>query len=135
MPPVLQVLDEPEERGEGCAFCGGLGHTILDCPKRDKDARRLNANRRDMLSGTGGPGGTRHLENDLSPAPGVVVGYLGSRDAGSLHPCLHAVGEWRLPCRARAPIPQLNSFWSRGRRRLSKIGLLSTRAELPRGPL
>ena len=56
-PPVLQVLDEPEERGEGCAFCGGLGHTILDCPKRDKDARRLNANRRDMLSGTGGPGG------------------------------------------------------------------------------
>ena len=57
VPPVLQVLDEPEERGEGCAFCGGLGHTILDCPKRDKDARRLNANRRDMLSGTGGPGG------------------------------------------------------------------------------
>ena len=46
VPPVLQVLDEPEERGEGCAFCGGLGHTILDCPKRDKDARRLNANRR-----------------------------------------------------------------------------------------
>jgi len=57
VPPVLQVLDEPEERGDGCAFCGGLGHTIMDCPKRDKDARRLNAGRRDMLSGTGGPGG------------------------------------------------------------------------------
>ena len=54
VPPVLQVLDEPEERGEGCAFCGGLGHTILDCPKRDKAARRLNAHRRDMSAGSGG---------------------------------------------------------------------------------
>jgi len=59
VPPVLQVLDEPEQNfdGAGCAFCGGLGHRITDCPKRDKDARRLNANRRDMISGSGGPGG------------------------------------------------------------------------------
>jgi len=63
VPPVLQVLDEPESNfaagddDKGCAFCGGLGHRILDCPKRDKDARRLNANRRDMISGTGGVGG------------------------------------------------------------------------------
>ena len=60
VPPVLQVLDEPEVNAtddKGCAFCGGLGHRITDCPKRDKDARRLNANRRDMISGTGGVGG------------------------------------------------------------------------------
>ena len=61
VPPVLQVLEEPEvpagQEDVGCAFCGGLGHRITDCPKRDKDARRLNANRRDMISGSGGPGG------------------------------------------------------------------------------
>ena len=61
VPPVLQVLDEPEANalssGVACAFCGGLGHRITECPKRDKDARRLNANRRDMISGTGGVGG------------------------------------------------------------------------------
>jgi ATP-dependent RNA helicase DDX41 len=62
VPPVLQVLDEPDASrlagdAKGCAFCGGLGHRITDCPKRDKDARRLNANRRDMIAGSGGAGG------------------------------------------------------------------------------
>ena len=62
VPPVLQVLDEPDANrlagdAKGCAFCGGLGHRITDCPKRDKDARRLNANRRDMIAGSGGAGG------------------------------------------------------------------------------
>ncbi|KAM8972979.1 putative ATP-dependent RNA helicase DDX41 isoform 2-T2 [Pelodytes ibericus] len=38
VPPVLQVLNGSEETmdvgGErGCAFCGGLGHRITDCPK------------------------------------------------------------------------------------------------------
>ncbi|KAJ1461574.1 P-loop containing nucleoside triphosphate hydrolase protein [Pelagophyceae sp. CCMP2097] len=63
VPPVLQVLDEPDNNiinsdgTRGCSFCGGLGHRITDCPKRDKDARRMNSNRRDMISGTGGVGG------------------------------------------------------------------------------
>ena len=33
------------------------GHRITECPKRDKDARRLNQNRRDMLVDSGGYGG------------------------------------------------------------------------------
>lgn len=41
VPPVLQVLNSSDETmldigvpGErGCAFCGGLGHRITDCPK------------------------------------------------------------------------------------------------------
>ncbi|CAJ0944464.1 unnamed protein product [Ranitomeya imitator] len=39
VPPVLQVLNTSDETmldigGErGCAFCGGLGHRITDCPK------------------------------------------------------------------------------------------------------
>ena len=55
----LQALDDidsnlSEVNGvRGCAFCGGLGHRITECPKRDKDARRLNSNRRDMLGGDG----------------------------------------------------------------------------------
>ena len=68
VPPVLQALQEPPQcrqpgnldspdeqqqqpQQRGCVFCGGLGHTIIDCPKRDRDARRLNANRRDFISG------------------------------------------------------------------------------------
>lgn len=56
VPPVLQVLQDDDPQ-QGCAYCGGLGHRISDCPKRDKDARRLNAERRDMISGSGGYGG------------------------------------------------------------------------------
>lgn len=63
VPPVLMALDDNEntiitaDGTKGCAFCGGLGHRVTDCPKIDKDARRLGQNRRDMLTGTGGPGG------------------------------------------------------------------------------
>ncbi|KAI9917300.1 hypothetical protein PsorP6_012933 [Peronosclerospora sorghi] len=48
VPPVLKALEDPyeelERRGDalsnatgtkGCAFCGGLGHRITDCPKVD----------------------------------------------------------------------------------------------------
>jgi ATP-dependent RNA helicase DDX41 len=42
---------------KGCAFCGGLGHRITECPKIDKDARRLGGARKDALAGTGGYGG------------------------------------------------------------------------------
>jgi len=68
VPPVLQAIQDPFAEGgagaegnvsgvRGCAFCGGLGHRIADCPKRDKDARRLGAGQRDMLIGGGGYGG------------------------------------------------------------------------------
>jgi len=39
IPPVLMTLEDPTEgliqvEGvEGCAYCGGLGHRVLDCPK------------------------------------------------------------------------------------------------------
>eukprot|EP00604_Paraphysomonas_vestita_P003547 CAMPEP_0174822808 /NCGR_PEP_ID=MMETSP1107-20130205/18772_1 /TAXON_ID=36770 /ORGANISM="Paraphysomonas vestita, Strain GFlagA" /LENGTH=243 /DNA_ID=CAMNT_0016042921 /DNA_START=971 /DNA_END=1699 /DNA_ORIENTATION=+ len=60
IPPVLQALDDPDgdmmEVGGigGCAFCGGLGHRITDCPKLDKDARRLGQGRKDTLGRSGG---------------------------------------------------------------------------------
>ena len=64
VPPVLEALEDPDEdlTGQidgvrGCAFCGGLGHRITDCPKIDKDARRIGAGKRDLLIGSGGYGG------------------------------------------------------------------------------
>ena len=48
IPPVLMMLEDPREKngGLGCSFCGGLGHTIVDCPKIDKDARRVAGSHR-----------------------------------------------------------------------------------------
>lgn len=64
VPPVLQVLQPPQQpllhrdqattTSAECAYCGGLGHTILDCPKRDKDARKVTGDRRDMISASSG---------------------------------------------------------------------------------
>jgi ATP-dependent RNA helicase DDX41 len=53
IPPVLEMLEDPRDQngGAGCAFCGGLGHTIVNCPKIDKDARRVAGDRRDLISG------------------------------------------------------------------------------------
>lgn len=63
VPPVLQALDDPDNDAfdvggvKGCAFCGGLGHRITNCPKLDKDARRIGAGKKDSLSNGGGYGG------------------------------------------------------------------------------
>ncbi|CAM9399354.1 unnamed protein product, partial [Phaeothamnion confervicola] len=65
VPPVLEALDDPNEQeleeagleGQGCAFCGGLGHRITNCPKIDKDARRIGSSRKDALVSNGGYGG------------------------------------------------------------------------------
>lgn len=60
VPPVLQALDDPDDDlqnvggTKGCAFCGGLGHRITECPKLDKDARRLGQGRKDSLAHRGG---------------------------------------------------------------------------------
>lgn len=58
VPPVLQVLhcgdesmlDIGEERG--CAFCGGLGHRITDCPKLEamQTKQVSNIGRKDYLA-------------------------------------------------------------------------------------
>jgi ATP-dependent RNA helicase DDX41 len=55
IPPVLMMLDDPREKngGAGCSFCGGLGHSIVDCPKIDKDARRVAGSHKDVLAGGG----------------------------------------------------------------------------------
>eukprot|EP00968_Pinguiococcus_pyrenoidosus_P011417 scaffold922_cov327-Pinguiococcus_pyrenoidosus.AAC.43 len=60
VPPVLLALDDPDEDlsgvggVRGCRFCGGLGHRITECPKLDKDARRVAGNKRDLLRGGAG---------------------------------------------------------------------------------
>lgn len=57
VPPVLMALSDPDDdlvniNGvKGCAFCGGLGHRITECPKLDKDARRIGATKKDALAG------------------------------------------------------------------------------------
>ncbi|CAI5730676.1 unnamed protein product [Peronospora destructor] len=64
VPPVLKALEDPYEESErrgdglsnatgtkGCAFCGGLGHRITDCPKVDSQVRKIGAGKRDFLAG------------------------------------------------------------------------------------
>lgn len=59
IPPVLMMLDDPRDKngGLGCSYCGGLGHTIVDCPKIDKNARTVASGRKDALATGGGYGG------------------------------------------------------------------------------
>jgi ATP-dependent RNA helicase DDX41 len=63
VPPVLEILEDPAETlgslngVRGCAFCGGLGHRITDCPKIDKNARRIAGGQKDSLRGGDGYGG------------------------------------------------------------------------------
>eukprot|EP00592_Proboscia_alata_P006230 CAMPEP_0194358036 /NCGR_PEP_ID=MMETSP0174-20130528/5394_1 /TAXON_ID=216777 /ORGANISM="Proboscia alata, Strain PI-D3" /LENGTH=717 /DNA_ID=CAMNT_0039128255 /DNA_START=67 /DNA_END=2217 /DNA_ORIENTATION=+ len=64
IPPVLMIMDDPQERlgvkqdgTRGCSFCGGLGHSIVDCPKIDKDARRVAGGHKDVIAGNDGYGG------------------------------------------------------------------------------
>jgi ATP-dependent RNA helicase DDX41 len=53
IPLVLQTLQTPQELelasknealGKGCAFCGGLGHRMVDCPKRIQTAKQTSRN-------------------------------------------------------------------------------------------
>ena len=63
IPPVLtMIMEDPLEKNveredgtKGCSFCGGLGHSIVDCPKIDKDAKRVT--RKDALASGDGYGG------------------------------------------------------------------------------
>ena len=67
IPPVLQMLEDPSDHAEelakltgtkGCAYCGGLGHRIGDCPKlgNQKEKDIAGAGRKDFF-GSGGFGG------------------------------------------------------------------------------
>ena len=69
IPPMLSVLDDPMEREEamaadgatgvkGCAYCGGLGHRMADCPRLSSFGQNQisSAGRKDYF-GTGGYGG------------------------------------------------------------------------------
>jgi ATP-dependent RNA helicase DDX41 len=55
IPPVLATLEDPmdaagqDELHKGCAFCGGLGHRVANCPK-------LEAHRMKQILGTGSSG-------------------------------------------------------------------------------
>eukprot|EP00474_Spongospora_subterranea_P002000 CRZ02458.1 hypothetical protein [Spongospora subterranea] len=33
VPPVLMTLQDGASADGGCAYCGGLGHRVTDCPK------------------------------------------------------------------------------------------------------
>ena len=62
LPPVLELLRDPRPKNNndnnnktgGCSFCGGLGHSILDCPKIEKDAKRIQRGKYDALQMGGG---------------------------------------------------------------------------------
>ncbi|XP_048234020.1 DEAD-box ATP-dependent RNA helicase 35 isoform X2 [Ricinus communis] len=63
IPPVLAELNDPMEDGDtitnasgvkGCAYCGGLGHRIRDCPKLEHQRSQQLANSRRDYFGSGG---------------------------------------------------------------------------------
>ncbi|KAJ7568282.1 hypothetical protein O6H91_01G025800 [Diphasiastrum complanatum] len=66
IPPVLATLDDPMEEVEelakasgvkGCAYCGGLGHRIGECPKLEHQKSQAIAGTRRDYFGSGGYGG------------------------------------------------------------------------------
>ncbi|KAJ1739360.1 hypothetical protein LPJ68_004760 [Coemansia sp. RSA 1086] len=56
VPSILYTIDDPTDKyrlpdgtldtSVGCAYCGGLGHRILDCPKLAQEQRALQAAQR-----------------------------------------------------------------------------------------
>uniref|UniRef100_A0A0C9S0X2 RNA helicase n=1 Tax=Wollemia nobilis TaxID=56998 RepID=A0A0C9S0X2_9CONI len=66
IPPVLATLDDPMENVDaivnasgvkGCAYCGGLGHRIGECPKLEHQKSMAIAGTRRDYFGSGGYGG------------------------------------------------------------------------------
>ena len=57
VPAVLGQIEEDEVAAEdiggvkGCAFCGGLGHRVANCPKREHLNKKQMAGRNDFLTG------------------------------------------------------------------------------------
>lgn len=48
LPPAAEA-----ELGKGCAYCGGLGHRITNCPKLEHQRKQLAGPRKDFLAGKG----------------------------------------------------------------------------------
>eukprot|EP00933_Yihiella_yeosuensis_P061469 TRINITY_DN64278_c0_g1_i1.p1 TRINITY_DN64278_c0_g1~~TRINITY_DN64278_c0_g1_i1.p1 ORF type:complete len:581 (-),score=149.01 TRINITY_DN64278_c0_g1_i1:145-1836(-) len=76
VPPFLQSLDNQDQPGagrqeeeiggvKGCAYCGGLGHRIANCPKLENTRQKTTASTKDYLT-TGGNrfGGTEGYAGD-----------------------------------------------------------------------
>merc|ERR1719231_823968 len=70
VPPFLQSLDAPEVHNnreigavKGCAYCGGLGHRIAQCPKLETTRQKTTSATKDYLVQ-----GSRH---------GMTEGYAG----------------------------------------------------------
>lgn len=53
VPPFLLAIQDDQGGGAGCQFCGGLGHSIANCPKLDRQQTRQRAG----FSGADGGGG------------------------------------------------------------------------------
>lgn len=55
VPPFLLAIEDPQGGSStGCQFCGGLGHSIANCPKLDRQQTRQRAG---FSGGDGGGGG------------------------------------------------------------------------------
>lgn len=54
IPPFIEEIEDPNAgaTGAGCQNCGGLGHTIANCPKLEDTQRRTMASHK--FSDTGG---------------------------------------------------------------------------------
>lgn len=56
IPPFLAAIEDPRAAAGGairaCAICGGLGHSISDCPKLEEEQRRKMAGH--SMDGGGG---------------------------------------------------------------------------------
>jgi len=57
IPPFLLSIEDPNAgtaAGGACAICGGLGHSVSNCPKLEDNMRRTNASHRTRDDGGGG---------------------------------------------------------------------------------
>lgn len=63
-PPAGYEVDEAINGVKGCAYCGGLGHRIANCPKLEANKMKESGATRDVLT----MGGTRY---------GGTAGYGG----------------------------------------------------------
>jgi len=72
IPPFLQKLDSAAEMNEkeiggvkGCAYCGGLGHRIANCPKLETTRNKTASAQKDYLTtGSSRYGGTEGYAGD-----------------------------------------------------------------------
>ncbi|KAF1789202.1 P-loop containing nucleoside triphosphate hydrolase [Phytophthora cactorum] len=140
VPPVLKALEDPYEELErsgnglsnatgtkGCAFCGGLGHRITDCPKVDSQVRKIGAGKRDFLAGKSeGYGG-----DSLGKNKNIVLNSARNEECvlvWTLFRCIYVerVCIFRLGAAyamGTSLSRSFSRFWNRSERRLLLVGL------------